>query len=144
MSLSDKDIHLSYNDNVLVIHYHNSYIGLLTKLERWSIEDGYDIKKPFTSNIRLLSFYSQMDKKKQRTCKGETTTLLYYGLTYLLNKNIIHKHMVIVVEVDPSFNNNLVKKVYQSLGFNILALELDTDNGFTLMSTRIGDFLTNT
>ena len=141
MSLSYKDIHLSYIDNVLTIHYNNSYIEILNKLEHWSKIDGYDIKKPFTSNIRLLSFYSQMDKNKQRTFKGETTTLLYYGLTYLLNKNIIHKNMIIVVEADPSLNNNLVKKVYQRIGFNILALELDTCNGFTLMNTSIGDLL---
>ena len=45
MSLSYKDIHLSYIDNVITIHYHNSYIEILNKLENWSKVDGYDIKK---------------------------------------------------------------------------------------------------
>ena len=142
MSLIYKDIYLNYIDNVLTINYHNSYIGILIKLECWLPNNGYDIKKPFTSNIRLLSFYSQMDKKIERTIKGETTKLLYYGLTYLLDKNIIHKNMIMAVEVDPSLNNNLVKKVYKSIGFNILAYELNTNNGFTLMYIHIGDLFT--
>ena len=142
MSLIYKDIYLNYIDNVLTINYHNSYIGILIKLECWLPNNGYDIKKPFTSNIRLLSFYSQMDKKIERTIKGETTKLLYYGLTDLLDKNIIHKNMIMAVEVDPSLNNNLVKKVYKSIGFNILAYELNTNNGFTLMYIRIGDLFT--
>ena len=142
MSLIYKDIYLNYIDNVLTINYHNSYIGILIKLECWLPNNGYDIKKPFTSNIRLLSFYSQMDKKIERTIKGETTKLLYYGLTYLLDKNIIHKNMIMAVEVDPSLNNNLVKKVYKSIGFNILAYELNTNNGFTLMYISIGDLFT--
>jgi len=139
MSLSHKDIYLSYIDCVLTMYYKNSYIEILNKVEHWSKVDGYNIKKPFMSNVRLLSFYSQKDKQKQRTKKGDTTKLLYYGLKYLVDKNIIHQNMNIVVEVDPSVNNNLVKKVYKSIGFSVLAHELDINNGFTLMYSHMSD-----
>ena len=125
------------NDNRYIVNYSNTEIDILVEEQLWKKSDGYNINRPFKSNLRLLGFYSQKDPNKPKTKKGVSTELLCNFIKHLKNQQIIKTNSVLVLEADPSVNDMLIEKVYKPLGLIVRGKESDNPEGSTLLSVSI-------
>ena len=72
------------------------------------------------SNVRLNLMGNQEDKGKPAAPKLFTRKMLCFGLNYLCENGKIKKESIISVEADASNNDDLVHKVYEPMGFEII------------------------
>lgn len=140
-SNSDMEISSSSSNNVMSISSNNSNkvytppftpsfiltkdnarVHLMIQKETWGIDDNYNIE-PFVSDIRIAALYKQYDKNVIPAPTLLTRKLLCIGLRRLLNdrNSGIKKKSIIVLEADPSKNDNLIKKVYLPMYFELIA-----------------------
>ena len=103
--------------------YNNAFVQLVLDDEIWTKESYYNLKESFKSNVRLCAYYSQKNKNKDKSPKGQVKEMLYYLLNKLISKYNYNKDSIIVIEADGSDNNELIKKVYEPMGFTFLSAD---------------------
>lgn len=125
-----------YEDNIkttVKMLYNNAFIQLVLDDETWTKKLYYNLKKSFKSNVRLCAYYSQKNKHKKKAPKGQIEDMFHYLLIKLISKYNYNKESIIVIEADGSDNNELIKKVYEPMGFTFLSAdksaEKDWPNG---------------
>jgi len=104
----------------IILTKDNAKVQLMVQEEIWDKDAGYDIV-PFTSQVRIAALYKHTNKEENPAPKGLTRRLLCIALQKLLNDNEITNKSIIVLEADPSINNDLITKVYKPINFELLA-----------------------
>ena len=119
-------------------------ISVVLKKEVWEEElDGYTLDQPFTSDLRLAGFYSDVSSGTIPTIAlSPASQMLVMLLKQLVSEKKARPDSVIVIEADPSEDDALVRNVYKSIGFEWRApsiVEASSDLcGGGLMCATIG------
>ena len=107
--------------------------------ETWETNTHYVTEfEPFKSQLRIASLYSQHDKRKPRAPKGFIRRRLCEQLQKMVDDNVLNLDSIVVLEADPSENDNLIKKVYEPMGFELKSRYKDFETG-GLMSAKVKD-----
>ena len=115
--------------------YHNALVELVLNDERWTPKMYYQLTKPIVSNLRISRIYSQIDKTKKRAPKLFVRKLLCHLLKLIQTNKKFEKfnfteNSVVVLEADGSDNNDLVKKVYEPMGFTMLSSDESSEKDY--------------
>lgn len=126
--------------NFLEINSRNAKVFIVIEKETFTKNQYQELKKSVQSSLRISGLYSKVDEKKPRAPKGYVRKMLCYGLYLLLEHDRITLDNVISLEADPSPNDDLVTKVYQPMGFELIA---PTDKTITggLMTSNVRTIL---
>ena len=133
------------NDNsakdVLIIEGKNAEVMLyINDLKKEDYENYTNISRNFSSNIHLASLYRQTDEDLPPAPKNYTRRMLCYALLYCIKQKYIRKeYTYITLEAEYSENDELIKKVYMPMGFEVVGK--DKYNEMTLMRSTIEKLL---
>ena len=133
------------NDNsakdVLIIEGKNAEVMLyINDLKKEDYKNYANIPRNFSSNIHLASLYRQTDEDLPPAPKNYTRRMLCYALLYCIKQKYIRKeYTYITLEAEYSENDELIKKVYMPMGFEVVGK--DKYNDMTLMRSTIEKLL---
>jgi len=107
--------------------------------ETWETGSYYITQfEKFTSKLRIAGLYSQSDKSKPRAPKGFVRRKLCEQLQKMVDDDVLNNESIVALEADPTVNDNLIKKVYEPMGFELKSRYKDFETG-GLMSAKVED-----
>ena len=95
------------------ITYKNAYIHLIVGKDNYKTN-----KQSIPFDLILGHIYSKWDKNKNSASKGLARKLLCKLLLDLIEKNVINKSSIILLEAEPSLKEKLLD-MYKGMGFKI-------------------------
>ena len=95
------------------ITYKNAYIHLIVGKDYYNTD-----KQSIEFDLILGHIYSKWDKNKNAAPKGLARNLLCKLLLELIEKNVINKKSIILLEAEPSLKEKLLD-MYKGMGFKI-------------------------
>ena len=134
---TDKD----YAKDILIVEGKNAEVMLYIKDRKKEDYKNYaNLPIDFGSNIHLASLYRQTDEDLPPAPKNYTRRMLCYALLYCIKQKYIRKeYTYITLEAEYSENDELIKKVYMPMGFEVVGK--DKYNEMTLMRSTIEKLL---
>ena len=95
------------------ITYKNAYIHLIVGKDYYKTD-----KQSIEFELILGHIYSKWDKNKNAAPKGLARNLLCKLLLELIEKNVINKKSIILLEAEPSLKEKLLD-MYKGMGFKV-------------------------
>ena len=95
------------------ITYKNAYIHLIVGKDYYKTD-----KQSIEFDLILGHIYSKWDKNKNAAPKGLARNLLCKLLLELIEKNVINKKSIILLEAEPSLKEKLLD-MYKGMGFKV-------------------------
>ena len=134
---TDKD----YAKDILIVEGKNAEVMLYIKDRKKEDYKNYaNLPIDFGSNIHLASLYRRIDEDLPPAPKNYTRRMLCYALLYCIKQKYIRQdYAYITLEAEYSKNDELIKKVYIPMGFEVVGKQKNSD--LTLMRSRIEKLL---
>jgi hypothetical protein len=111
-----------YAKDVLILEGKNAEVMLyIKKRKKENYKDYPNLPNNFYSDIHLASLYRQTSEDEPPAPKNYTRKMLCYSLLYCIKQGYIDKEdTVITLEAEYSENDELIKKVYIPMGFEVI------------------------